>query len=96
MGRTVEVAGEIERIQRSWGEAREKHGSGGPFLFGTFTIADAMYAPVVLRFRTYAVQLNPVCHEYADTMLALPAMQQWLADAEAETEVIAAFEPQQA
>jgi glutathione S-transferase len=96
MGRTVEVAGEIERVQRSWGEAREKHGAGGPFLFGAFTIADAMYAPVVLRFRTYAVQLNPVCREYADAVLALPAMQQWLADAEAETEVIAAFEPQQA
>jgi glutathione S-transferase len=96
MGRTVEVAGEIERIQRSWGEAREKHGAGGPFLFGTFSIADAMYAPVVLRFRTYAVQLNPVCREYADAILALPAMQQWLAEAQAEPEVIAAFEPQQA
>jgi glutathione S-transferase len=96
MGRTVEVAGEIERIQRSWGEARDKHGSGGPFLFGRFSIADAMYAPVVLRFRTYAVQLNPVSREYAEAILALPAMQQWLADAEAETEVIAAFEPQQA
>jgi glutathione S-transferase len=96
MGRTVEVAGEIERVQRSWGEARAKHGASGPFLFGAFTIADAMYAPVVLRFRTYAVQLNPVCREYADAILALPAMQQWLADAEAETEVIAAFEPQQA
>jgi glutathione S-transferase len=96
MGRTVEVAGEIERIQRSWGEARDKHGAGGPFLFGRFSIADAMYAPVVLRFRTYAVQLNPVSRAYADAILALPAIQQWLADAEAETEVIAAFEPQQA
>jgi glutathione S-transferase len=96
MGRTVEVAGEIERIQRIWGEAREKHGSGGPFLFGRFSIADAMYAPVVLRFRTYAVQLNPVSRAYADAILALPAIQQWLADAEAETEVIAAFEPHQA
>jgi glutathione S-transferase len=96
VGRTVEVAGEIERIQRSWGEARERHGSGGPFLFGRFSIVDAMYAPVVLRFRTYAVQLNPVCRDYADAILALQPMQQWLADAQAETEVIAAFEPQQA
>jgi glutathione S-transferase len=93
LGRTVEVAGEIERIQRSWGDARAKYVAGGPFLFGRFSIADAMYAPVVLRFRTYAVQLNPVCREYADTILALPAMQQWLADAEAETEVIEKFEP---
>jgi glutathione S-transferase len=96
VGCTVEVAGEIERIQRSWGEARERHGSGGPFLFGRFSIVDAMYAPVVLRFRTYAVQLNPVCRDYADAILALQPMQQWLADAQAETEVIAAFEPQQA
>jgi glutathione S-transferase len=96
LGRTVEVAGEIERIQRSWADARERYGSGGPFLFGAFSIADAMYAPVVLRFRTYAVQLNPPCREYADAVLALPALQQWLADAQAETEVIAAFEPKPA
>lgn len=95
LGRTVEVAGEIERIQRSWSEARERHAGDGPFLFGKFSVADAMYAPVVLRFRTYAVQLTPVCREYADTILALPAMQQWLADAEAETEVIDKFEPRQ-
>ena len=59
LGRTVEVAGEIDRVQRLWGECRARHAANGPFLFGTFTIADAMYAPVVLRFRTYAVQLNP-------------------------------------
>jgi glutathione S-transferase len=54
-----------------------------------------MYAPVVLRFRTYAVQLSPGCREYAQAILALPAMQQWLADAHAETEIIPQFEPQQ-
>ena len=53
-----------------------------------------MYAPVVLRFRTYQVQLNPVCREYADAVLALPALKEWIAAAVAETEVIAAFEPQ--
>jgi glutathione S-transferase len=93
VGRTVEVAGEIERIQRSWAEAREKHGAGGPFLFGRFGIVDAMYAPVVLRFRTYAVQLQAACRAYADAIVGLPAMQQWLAEAQAETEVIPAFEP---
>jgi glutathione S-transferase len=93
-GRTVEVAGEIDRIQRMWGECRERHAEAGPFLFGRFSIADAMFAPVVLRFRTYEVQLNPVCRTYADAILALPAMQQWLGEAVAETEVIAAFEPQ--
>lgn len=95
-GRSVEVAGEIDRIQRLWGECRERHGQAGPFLFGAFSIADAMYAPVVLRFRTYEVQLNPVSRAYADSILALPAMQQWLSEAQAETEVIAALEPQPA
>ncbi len=92
-GRTVEVAGEIERIQRMWSSIRDQYGKNGPFLFGGFTIADAMYAPVVLRFRTYAVQLEPLCRAYADAILALPAIQAWIADAEKETEVIAAFEP---
>jgi glutathione S-transferase len=94
--RGTAVARDVARITEIFREAKGRFGAGGPFLFGAFTIADAMYAPVVLRFRTYAVQLNPVCREYADAILALPAMQQWLADAEAETEVIAAFEPQQA
>jgi glutathione S-transferase len=94
LGRTVEVAGEIDRIQRLWADCRARFGSAGPFLFGRFCIADAMYAPVVLRFRTYQVQLNPVSREYADAVLALPALQEWVAAAVAETEVIAAFEPQ--
>ena len=51
-----------------------------------------MYAPVVLRFRTYEVELPPVCRAYADAMLALPAMQEWLAAAEREVETIPAFE----
>lgn len=94
LGRTVEVAGEIERIQRLWADCRARFGGTQPFLFGPFSIADAMFAPVVLRFRTYQVQLNPVCREYADAVLGLPALQEWLAAALAETEVIAAFEPQ--
>ncbi len=95
-GRSVEVAGEIERIQRLWGECRERHAHAGAFLFGPFSIADAMYAPIALRFRTYEVKLNPACRDYADAIVALPAMQQWLSEAAAETEVIAAFEPQSA
>jgi glutathione S-transferase len=92
-GRTVDVAAEIDRIQRMWTECRQQHAAAGPLLFGHFTIADAMYAPVVLRLRTYAVQLTGACRGYADAILALPAMQAWLADAAAETEIIAAFEP---
>ena len=93
LGRTVEVAADIERVQRIWTDCRTRYGTAGAFLFGAFSIADAMYAPVVLRFRTYAVQLDPVCRQYADAILALPALQRWVADGAAETEVIAAFEP---
>jgi glutathione S-transferase len=85
-GRTPEVEAEIRRIVDIWSECR------GPFLFGGFGAADAMYAPVVLRFRTYDVQLSPVCRAYADAVLALPAMQQWIGDAERETETLAQFE----
>ncbi len=94
LGRTVEVAGEIERIQRLWADCRARFGTSGPYLFGRFCIADAMYAPVVLRFRTYHVQLNPVSREYAEAVLALAALQEWVAAAAAEIEVIPAFEPQ--
>jgi glutathione S-transferase len=93
LGRTVEVAADIERIQRIWKDCRERTGAEGAFLFGRFSIADAMYAPVALRFKTYAVQLPPVAREYADTMLALPALQEWIEAGKAETEVIPAFEP---
>jgi glutathione S-transferase len=93
LGRTVEVAADIERVQKIWSDCRARFGRSGPFLFGAFSIADAMYAPVVLRFRTYVVELEPVRREYADAVLALPALQEWVADGAAETEMIAAFEP---
>jgi len=93
LGRTVEVAGEIERIQRMWADCRARFGGSEPYLFGRFSIADAMYAPVVLRFRTYQVQLNSPGREYANAVLALPVLQEWVAAAVAETEVVAAFEP---
>jgi glutathione S-transferase len=85
-GRTPEVLAEIARIVRIWSECR------GPFLFGAFGAADAMYAPVVLRFRTYEVELPPVCRAYADAALALPALQEWMRDAERETESLPQFE----
>jgi glutathione S-transferase len=62
------------------------------FLFGRFSIADAMFAPVVLRFQTYEVALAGAARAYAETMLALPAMQAWVADALAEPERIEMFE----
>ena len=91
-GRTPEVVAEIGRIAGMWTECRARHGAQGPFLFGQFSIADAMYAPVVLRFRTYAVDLPPEARAYADAILALPAMQDWIAAAVAETESLPQFE----
>jgi glutathione S-transferase len=85
-GRTPEVLAEIARIVQMWSEAR------GPFLFGAFCAADAMYAPVVLRFRTYEVELPGACRAYADAVLALPALQAWIRDAERETESLPQFE----
>ena len=92
-GRTPEVLKDIARITALWNDCRARFGKGGGFLFGKFSIADAMYAPVALRFVTYAVELDPVCAAYVKTITALPAIQQWVADAHAETEVIPQFEP---
>jgi glutathione S-transferase len=83
-GRTPEVLQEIARINAIWSEAK------GPFLFGEFSAADAMYAPIVLRFRTYAVDVAN--RAYYDAMLALPAMQEWIADAGREKESLPQFE----
>jgi glutathione S-transferase len=91
-GRSVEVSADIDRIQAIWTDCRMRHRDAGPFLFGAFGIADAMFAPVVLRFRTYAVSLQALSQEYAEAVLRLPALQQWVADARVESEVIAAFE----
>ena len=73
---------DIERIVRIWCGLRGKSGAVGPFLFGTFTIADAMYAPVATRFRTYCLDLaaygdDGSAASYAQTILAMPAMTEW-------------------
>lgn len=95
-GRTPEALAEAARVIALWSDCLARTAAGsqscGPFLFGRFSIADAMYAPVVLRFRTYEVELPDACRAYADAVLALPAMREWIAAAEAETEAIAQFE----
>ena len=73
-----EVAGDIARIQALWGECRARFGAAGPFLFGGFTVADAMYAPVVTRFRTYAIPQDSVCEGYCRAIEHLPAMREWV------------------
>jgi glutathione S-transferase len=88
-----DVERDIDRIVVNWTISRERFGRGGEMLFGTFTAADAFYAPVVMRLATYAVKLPPVARRYADAVLALPAVQEWSAAARVEPEVIAAEEP---
>jgi glutathione S-transferase len=82
----ADVAVDVARILAIWADCLSR--SGGPLLYGGFTIADAFYAPVVTRFRTYGVALEPALAAYADRVLALPAMHQWVEAAHAETEVI--------
>ena len=67
-GRTPEVLAEIARIVAMWSDCRARFGKGGAFLFGPFCNADAMYAPVVMRFRTYEVELPAACRAYADAV----------------------------
>jgi len=85
-GRTPESLADVRRVVEIWSECR------GPFLFGPFCGADAMYAPVVLRFRTYEVELPPACRAYADQVLALPALREWIRDAEREAESLPQFD----
>ncbi len=87
-GMTPETAADIARIEALWADTRARFGSAGPFLFGAFTIADAMYAPVVTRFATYGVAVGAESRAYMDAVLALPAMQDWTADARAEPWVL--------
>ena len=82
------LADEVARIQQIWADCRQHFGKAGPFLFGTFTVADGMYAPVVTRFVTYGIKLMPVAASYVETMMGLPAMKDWVNAAKRETWVI--------
>jgi glutathione S-transferase len=88
-GRGPGVADDIARIEAIWGDCRHRFGDGGPFLFGAFSAADAMYAPVATRFATYGVELDAACGAYRDTVMALPALGAWSEAARAEPWVIA-------
>ena len=78
--------GDIERITAIWRECLASR--GGPFLFGKLSLADAMYAPVVARFLTYDVPLDPVCAAYGQRIMALPEMMEWVAGARAEPDAL--------
>ena len=89
---SADAQANVARIQAIWTDARARFGAGGPFLFGAFSAADAMYAPVVSRFETYAIDVTPPVAAYMQAMIALPAWQEWRRAALAETWVIPKFE----
>lgn len=91
-GRVVAMVGaladDIDRIRGIWRECRAHHHADGPWLFGAFSIADAFYAPVASRFRTYGVPCGDAEAAYVDWVLSQPAMRDWYASAAAESETI--------
>ncbi len=89
-GHTPEVDADIARVVAIWNDCRKRFGGAGPHLFGSFTLADAAFAPVCFRFKTYGVKPDGAAGEYLATMLANPWMKEWEAAALAETESIPA------
>lgn len=79
---------DIARIDAIWTELLQKNATNGPWLFGEFSIADVMYAPVALRFDTYNTEVSAHSRAYVETVLAHPAVQAWVADAKQEPETI--------
>ena len=82
----VRANGDIERVKTIWSDCFKRY--GGPFLFGKRTMADAMYAPVVTRFRTYHVKLDRTAIEYSALIMAMPVMTEWIEAAKREPEDI--------
>src|SRR5215472_13451700 len=80
---------DVARIDEIWTDCRARFGAGGPFLYGAFGAADAMYAPVVSRFHTYGVEVGRVARAYMDAILGLPAWSEWQAAALKEPWVMA-------
>jgi len=91
-GMALGVKADIDRITAIWRECRTKYGKDGPFLFGEWTIADAMFCPVVLRFVTYGVTVDEISSAYISTTLSRPFVKQWLEAAEKENVVFPHYE----
>ncbi|WP_174273961.1 glutathione S-transferase family protein [Sphingomonas bacterium] len=87
-----EVAADLARIASLWAEARDRFGAGGDYLFGAFSAADIMFAPIVSRITTYALPVPEQAAGYCAAILAQPFVAEWLADAEREPWVIEKFE----
>ena len=89
---TGALAADIERIDEIWNDCRSRFGSGGPWLFGDYSVADAMYAPAVLRFNTYGAHISQTARWYMASVLEDAALQEWLQGARQEPWTIAADE----
>ncbi len=83
------VTKDVERVTHLWRTARERFGAGGPFLFGAFSAADAMFAPVVTRLLTYSLPFDLAVRPYMDAVLGTPAFRAWHAAAMAEPWTVA-------
>ena len=94
-GMKAGVAEDIARVEAIWRVARERFGShtGAPFLFGQFSAADAMFAPVVMRFLTYTPPLAPASSQYCQAMRDAPGIAAWISGAQQETEFVGFDEP---
>jgi glutathione S-transferase len=88
-----DVMENVRRIDALWSDCRSRYGKAGPFLFGSFCAADAMYAPVASRLHTYDIAVSAVSRAYIDTILALPAFAEWRAAGLKETWVMQGNEP---
>ncbi len=89
------VAIEVKRILELWAEARARHGGGGPYLFGTFSAADIMFAPVVTRFVTHSIPVPRFAAAYVEAMLDHPWMREWIEAAQGEPWTIERYEKPQ-
>lgn len=89
---SLELQSEIDRICEIWGTCRHLFANGGDFLFGRFSTADAMYAPVVLRFNSYGIKIGDSQRAYMEAVMSLESMQEWLAEAVKEKESIAEYD----
>lgn len=89
---SAELLAEVDRVQEIWRDTHKRFGDGGPWLFGQFCIADAMFAPVALRFATYGPQLDEDARVYVETVRTCAPVREWIAAAEQEMEVIQSSE----
>jgi glutathione S-transferase len=90
---TPSLEADIDRVVEIWADCRSRFGkTGGPWLFGEYSIADAMYAPVALRFNTYGAQLSEIARWYMATVIADPALQEWVSAAQNESWIIESSE----